>query len=120
MWVRFLPGAQFGILSKHKKSAKLLCMSPDLEAEIAQIKRTVNENNKILKSIQSTHRWSMIIGVLKWVIYLGILIGAYSIIKPYLDQVISTYASIQESAGVMSDIRTSGVNNFESLRELFR
>ncbi len=109
------------MLPKGLKNAKLLLMNPNIEAEIADIKRKVEENNKILKKIQAGNRWVIILGFVKWIVYFVIIIGAYTILQPYLNQMINMYTGIQESASALSDIKekTQGVD-VNSLMELLK
>lgn len=96
-------------------------MNPNIEAEIAEIKRMVEENNKILKKIQASNRWVIILGFAKWIVYIAIVVGTYAVLQPYLNQMIQMYSGIQESASVLSDIKeqTQGVD-MNSLYELFQ
>jgi len=96
-------------------------MSTDIEAEIAIIKKTVEENNKILKNLQSKARWSSVLGWAKWIVYILILIGAYSALKPFIDQMLNTYSAIQDGADSLSQIKAStGGFDINSLKDLFK
>lgn len=96
-------------------------MNPNIEAEIADIKRKVEENNKILKKIQAGNRWVIILGFVKWIVYFAIIIGTYAILQPYINQMMNMYTGIQESANTLSDIKsqTQGVD-INSLMELLK
>lgn len=96
-------------------------MNPNIEAEIAEIKRMVQENNKLLKKIHATGRWSMILGFVKWAVYIGLIIGSYALLQPYLNQMMETYSGIQESAGALSDLKsqTQGID-INSLKDLLK
>jgi hypothetical protein len=87
-------------------------MDPEIEREIHEIKKKVEENQKLLRKIHSSNKRAAIWGFIKWIIYLGVLVGVYSILKPYIDQIIDTYTAIQQSAGVLSDMKT-GVDGFD-------
>jgi hypothetical protein len=96
-------------------------MNPNIEAEIADIKRKVEENNKLLKKIHATGRWNMILGLIKWLVYFAIIIGTYAILQPYVNQMLETYAGIQESAGALSDIKNQAQGiNFDALEQFLK
>ncbi len=96
-------------------------MNPDIEAQLAEIKRTVEENNKLLKKIYAAGRWSIILGFVKWVVYIALIVGSYALLQPYLTQMMDTYAGIQESAGALSDIKNQTQEiNFDALKEYFK
>ena len=96
-------------------------MNPNIEAEIAEIKRMVEENHKLLKKIHATGRWSMILGFVKWAVYIALIVGSYALLQPYLTQMMETYAGIQESAGALSDIKNQTQEiNFDALKEYFK
>lgn len=94
-------------------------MNPDIETQIAEIKKVVEENNKILRKIQAGNRWVIIMGFAKWIVYIAILIGTYAVLQPYLNQMVGLYSGIQESADTLSDIKskTQGID-INSLKEL--
>jgi len=96
-------------------------MNPNIEAEIAQIKQMVEENNKLLKKIHAAGRWSMILGFVKWAVYIGLIVGSYALLQPYLTQMMETYTGIQESAGALSDLKsqTQGIN-FDVLNQFLK
>jgi hypothetical protein len=95
-------------------------MNPNIEAEIAEIKRTVEENNKLLKKIHATARWNMMLGLIKWVVYFAIIIGTYAILQPYINQMLGVYGGIQDSASTLSDIKNNAQNGTNSLLDLLK
>jgi hypothetical protein len=108
-------------LPKYFKNAKLLPMSPNIEAELADIKAKLAENTRILKKLESSHRWTLIVSLVKWLVYIGIIIGTYAILQPYLEQMLNVYSGIQDSAETFSDIKakTSGFD-FNSILDLLK
>ncbi len=53
------------------------------------------ENNKILRGIRSSNRWSLAFQVFYWIVIVGISIGAFYYLQPYLDIAFKTYKNIQ-------------------------
>lgn len=96
-------------------------MSQDLEREIAQIRKIVEENNKIVKGLQKKARYATLISILKWVIYIAIATGIYLLAKPIIDQATQTYGMIQESAKSISEVKSQFNNDqINSFLELFK
>ncbi len=53
------------------------------------------ENNDILRSIQRSIRLSRFMSVLYWLVIIGVSVGAWYFIQPYLSQVESVYNKAQ-------------------------
>ncbi len=51
------------------------------------------DNNKILRSMRNSMRWGRIMTVVYWVLIIGISVGAFYFLQPYVDQVVKTYGS---------------------------
>lgn len=56
---------------------------------------TVEENNRILHRLQRNARFARLWHVFYWLIVIGISVGAFYFLQPYIDQLISTYKGIQ-------------------------
>ena len=66
-------------------------MSPE---EREMLKRSIalaEENNDILRGIQSSMRLSRFMSILYWVVIIGASFGAYYFIQPYIDQIMGAY-----------------------------
>ncbi len=62
------------------------------------------ENNKILRGIRRSNRWGSFFHLLYWVIIIGISVGAFYYIQPYVDTLLKTYKTLQ-----------TGIDNVTSL-----
>ena len=71
----------------------------DIE-KIDELYEMVKENNKILRSMRSSMRWSAIFKTLYWVVIIGIAVGGYYFIQPYVQSVVNAYN------GISADIKT--------------
>ena len=49
------------------------------------------ENNKLLRKLRSSQRWSNITRTMYWLLLIGISIGAFYFVQPYIDQIKSVY-----------------------------
>jgi len=72
-------------------------MSPE-EREL--FKRSIalaEENNDILRSIQRSMRLARFMSIVYWIFIIGSAVGAYYIIQPYLEQLMSIYGDAKSS-----------------------
>lgn len=74
-------------------------MNPEERELIEETLAISRENNKILKSIRRSARIGHIMQILYWLIIIGVSVGAYYFIQPYLEQLLSIYGGVQN--GVM-------------------
>lgn len=56
--------------------------------------RLAEENNKILRKMRSSMRWSRAFRIVYWVIIIGAAIGAFYYIQPYIDQLVGVYSGL--------------------------
>ena len=96
-------------------------MSTDT-SELDEIKELVKENNQILKKLQSRARYAFVFSIIKYVVYIAIVIGLAAVMKPFVDQMLGVYASFGEGIDTVNEIKAgvpSGLN-INSIRELFQ
>jgi len=70
-------------------------MNPDERVLLEHTLKLSEENNKILRGIQSAQRRATIYGLIKLALIIVPLVLGYVFIQPYLDQAVSNYNSIQ-------------------------
>lgn len=63
------------------------------------------ENNKMLHSIVRSMRFARIMSILYWIFIIGSAVGAYYLIQPYVDQLISLYGG---AGDVFNNIKQFG------------
>jgi len=71
-------------------------MDPNLEKLLSGQKRLMEENNHLLRKLASREKWSRITKYIYWLIIIGISAGVFLWLKPYVDQLLELYQSIQE------------------------
>jgi hypothetical protein len=91
----------------------------DTERELVEIKKLVNENNKILKNLQSRARIHTTIYIVKWIVIILAALGIYTVIQPVIESVVGTYGSLRDAAATISEVKnsipdpeSSGILNF--------
>lgn len=81
-------------------------MSPEERDLLTRSIKISEENNKILRSMRRSARFSSILRILYWLIILGIAFGSYYVIKPVLDPFINGYNSMQKGVQNVTSIST--------------
>lgn len=70
----------------------LRAMPEDIEKKIEELTRMVAENTRVVKKIRSVQKWNNIWTLLRYVIIIGLAIGAFYFVEPYYKQVQDLYA----------------------------
>jgi hypothetical protein len=71
----------------------------------------VEENNEMLKKLRRTQKFGLVIKILYWVIVIGVAVGAYYFIQPFVDQIGQTYSGLQGNID-------NATNVLDNLREI--
>ena len=66
-------------------------MSPEEKELLKRTLRLAEENNEMLHSMQRSMRLARIARIVYWVFIIGSAVGAYYLIQPYVDAVVSAY-----------------------------
>ena len=80
---------------KNRYFAIVSKMNPDERVLLEHTLKLSEENNKILRGIQSAQRRATVYGLIKLALIIVPLVLGYVFIQPYLDQAVSNYNSIQ-------------------------
>ena len=86
-------------------------MTPEEKALLQHVTAVAEENNAILKGIRRSQRIGRLFSIFYWLIIIGISLGAYIIIQPYLDKVTGAYNGAQSDLQSMSKIFNSFKNS---------
>ena len=74
------------------------------------------ENNQLLKKVRNFQRWSQITRFLYWFVIIGIAVGAFYFIQPYLGGVLNLYTGGVSDINSVKDInKTLSVENWRDL-----
>ena len=71
-----------------------------LKKEIEELKEVTKDNNRLLRGIHARARITMIFNIIKWAIIIGVSVGAFYYIQPFLETLMKTYSSISSLSGV--------------------
>ncbi|MDB5238996.1 MAG: hypothetical protein JWO00_331 [Candidatus Parcubacteria bacterium] len=69
-------------------------MTPEEKSLLERTYAIAEENNGMLKSIRRTGRLALLARILYWVVILGVSVGAYYFIQPYINQLVGIYGSV--------------------------
>ena len=72
-------------------------MSPDEKDLMEKTFELAKENNHILRGIRRSNRWSIFFRVFYWLVIVGISVGAFVYIQPYLNPIFKAYQNVQSS-----------------------
>lgn len=87
----------------------------DLETSqlLRRLTEITEENNMILRKMQSHARWTMFFGTMKWLLFVGVAVGSYFVVQPYLNQTMMLYNTLQGTQTQSQDL-TDYLKNLES------
>jgi hypothetical protein len=74
-------------------------MTPEERSLLERTHKLAEENNEILRSMRRMNRISGVIRLLYWIVIIGISIGAYYLIQPYVESMIGLYSDAQNALG---------------------
>ena len=72
---------------------------------IEEVYLLVQENRHDIKKLRSRIRWQNIIGILKWVVYIGLAIGLYAYLQPFIESIIETFSSLKDGASSLKELQ---------------
>ena len=70
-------------------------MNPNEKELLEKTFEMSKENNHILKGIRSSNRWAAFFRIFYWVIIIGISVGAFYYVQPYINVAFKAYKNIQ-------------------------
>ena len=72
---------------------------------LEEVYETQIEQGKKIASLYKRARFQNAFNILKWVVYIGLAVGLYSFLQPFVNNIGETYSSLQESAQTIGEIR---------------
>ncbi len=87
------------------------------EKKFEQLKRTVDENHKMLEQIRSVQRRAWWGSMLKWAVIIAVSLGAYYVVQPFVENLNQAYDSVMTSLVEVQDTKDSISDFFKSKDE---
>lgn len=69
-------------------------MDPESRKLLENTHSLAEENNKMLHAMRRSMFWSHVSSALYWVVIIGISVGAFYFLQPYVNQLIKTYGTV--------------------------
>lgn len=83
----------------------------DQEKQLQEILELSRENNHLLKGVHNRARWGMFFWIVRWVIVIGILFGAYYYVEPYVQKITDTYQKTSDTIKQFQSTADKVTNN---------
>ncbi|MFA5773351.1 MAG: hypothetical protein WC908_01600 [Candidatus Paceibacterota bacterium] len=82
--------------------------------------RLSKENNKILLKLYKIQRWAQITRIFYWFLIIGVSVGAFYFIKPYLGNLLNVYTGGVSGINNVSDITKNLKNGGADIQNLLK
>ena len=68
----------------------------NLREDLQETREIVERNHEMLESIQTTMFWRKVSSVVYWLLIIGVAVGLFYFLDPYLDRLFDAYFQIVE------------------------
>lgn len=68
----------------------------NLKQNIEEVREITERNHEMLKSIERSLFWKRVMSIIYWVIIIGVAVGAFYFLQPYIDRVLDVYGQVQK------------------------
>ncbi len=69
-------------------------MQPEEKKLLEETFELVKDNNVMLHKIRSAQKWASFMRIVYWLVIIGISIGAFYVLQPYVDKLMKMYNDI--------------------------
>lgn len=87
-------------------------MDPESKKLLEETFRVVQENNQMLHRVRSIQKWSAFWQTLKILVIIGIALGSFYFLQPYVDKTLDLYNSISGPQQKASDTDNNYFQDF--------
>jgi len=94
-------------------------MEPDIKSLLEENLTLNRENNKLIKKVYHIQRWAQITRYAYWFIILGIALGAFYFVKPFLGNILNIYTGGNSSFTSVKDVGKN-IPDVNKLQELVK
>jgi hypothetical protein len=87
---------------------------------LAEIREELEAHGKILRRLDRRMRYATYGSILKWLVYIGIALGTFVWLQPYLEAIMGLAQKVQGTASTVSGFRESWATAFEEFMNTFK
>jgi hypothetical protein len=88
-----------------------------LETRIAHLEDQLGENTRMVRALYRAQRWAFVYRIVYWVIIIGLALGAFYFIQPYLTALTGAYETVSGQDSVL--LRGFG-DQLERIQDTYR
>ncbi len=78
-----------------------------MEQDIEKLLELAEENNKLLRRLVNDLRWRRLFSLIKWALIIGVALGTFYYLEPYLKVIVELYQKIYGvSTGQSLDLKS--------------
>ena len=85
----------------------------EISERLRRIEDMTESNQKMIKSLHLAYRISYVFSIIKWVIIIGVTLGSFYYLQPYLEGVFKMYGNINSLTGGLEN--NGGIDILKSL-----
>lgn len=74
-------------------------MDPNEQQQLKEALELSRENNRLLKKMWRVTQWGRAVKALYWLVIIGVTIGAFYFLQPYVDTLQEVYGGLQGAQG---------------------
>lgn len=82
-------------------------MSTYTDKDFRDLKKTVEDNNRILKDLKKRANVAATFTFIKWIVIIGVAIGAFTLLQPVAQQFWEAYKSLQSGVSQINEAKQS-------------
>ena len=94
-------------------------MDEESTKDLNKVLDLVKENNKMLRKIRRGQKRSQIVRIAYWLIIIGISVGAYYYIQPYINMLQDFTGEARDTLDNIKNIQNEAGNAVDNIRDLF-
>jgi len=72
-------------------------MDPESKKLLEETYSLTKENNAMLSSIKRSMLWARVVTVVYWIAIIGVSVGAFYFVQPYIDQLMEIYGGAKSN-----------------------
>jgi hypothetical protein len=80
-------------------------MNPEERKLLQNTFNLAEENNRMLRKVRGVQKRQAVFSVLKWIVIIGVAVGAFYFLQPYIDNVLKF---IQDSSASLNQLKNLG------------